>query len=163
MIALAPIGFWHPLRGRCAAAILRHSATLSRAMPGRGRRRLLRSRFGRTLSLFPFSARPGSVGVDEAVTLATTLAHSDIAAMSRYTGRYRFRGSGPIGAPVTLVWAGRDRLLGRVDARRAAQRLPHALQVLIPGSGHRLATDAPDEITSLVLRATGCGHRKSNY
>ncbi|GAA3856705.1 alpha/beta fold hydrolase [Amycolatopsis tucumanensis] len=83
--------------------------------------------------------------------MASTLALSDIATMSRYTGRYRFRRIPEISAPVTIAWAGRDRIIGRRGARRAAELLPAATQVLLPRSGHLMPADAPSEVARLVM------------
>lgn len=150
VIALAPIGFWSPLRGRYAAAALRHASTLSRAMPIPVRNRLLAGRMTRSAALGLFSAHPTMISAGEASTMASALALSDIVTMSRYTGRYRFRRTPEIAAPVTIVWAGRDRIIGRRGARRAAELLPTATQVLLPRSGHLLPSDAPGDIVRIV-------------
>ncbi|MEU0510917.1 MULTISPECIES: alpha/beta fold hydrolase [Amycolatopsis] len=149
-IALAPIGFWSPLRGRYAAAALRHASKLSRNLHIPLRDRLLAGRVTRSAALGLFSAEPSMISAEEASTMASALAVSDIAAMSRHTGRYRFRRAPEITAPVTIVWAGRDRIIGRRGARRAAELLPTATQVVIPHSGHLVPTDAPGEVARII-------------
>jgi pimeloyl-ACP methyl ester carboxylesterase len=156
--ALAPIGFWTPARGRYAAAVLRYGARLSRRLSPATRGRLIAMPPVRRLAFALFSTHPKAIPTGSATQMATALADSDIITMSRYTGRYRFQPGKEITAPVTLVWAGHDRLIARRDAQRAARLLPHATHRLVPTSGHLLVNDATDSIAGIVTgehRRTG--------
>jgi pimeloyl-ACP methyl ester carboxylesterase len=153
--ALAPIGFWTPARGRYAAAVLRYGARLGRRLSPVTRGRMIAMPLARRLAFALFSAHPAAISPDNATQMATALADSDIVAMSRYTGRYRFQPGKEITAPITLVWAGHDRLVARRDAQRAARLLPHAVHFLLPTSLAEMRR-APIATVEQLASAAGC-------
>ena len=52
--------------------------------------------------------------------------------------------------PVKLVWGAEDRLIPASYAKRWAQRLPSATDlVIVPGAGHALDFDAPEAAAKL--------------
>ncbi|EFQ84482.1 hydrolase, alpha/beta domain protein [Aeromicrobium marinum DSM 15272] len=73
---------------------------------------------------------------------------------------YHFTGMVPV--PTTIAWGTRDKILPYSQAGTAVERLPHALHVPLPGSGHVPMVDDPDAIIELIHatvdRATGRDH-----
>lgn len=63
-----------------------------------------------------------------------------------------YRSAAPIGAPVTVAFGSRDRLLPRT-ARRVDQLPPGAREEALPGCGHLPVADDPGAVAALIMRS----------
>jgi pimeloyl-ACP methyl ester carboxylesterase len=62
---------------------------------------------------------------------------------------------GPLGCPVTLAWAGVDRILPLSSTGQAARELlPAARFLVLDGVGHLAMFDAPDRVAATILETT---------
>lgn len=113
--------------------------------------RLARSPVARTLLSLQFFARPWLIPADVALRAQQVfLAGPGFDATLAELGRSAFTSGEEIAVPVTVAWGTRDRLLLPRQARRAAQVIPHARVVPLPGCGHVPFWDDP-ELTARVL------------
>jgi pimeloyl-ACP methyl ester carboxylesterase len=71
-----------------------------------------------------------------------------LAGMTEFTGRV------PADVPVTIAWGSRDRLLPPRQALLAADRLPQARLLPLPGCGHVPMTDDPELVSDVLLRGS---------
>jgi pimeloyl-ACP methyl ester carboxylesterase len=53
-------------------------------------------------------------------------------------------------APTLVVSAGRDRIVGRQETDRIAAAIPGARHVIVPGAGHMIAIERPEELAAIV-------------
>lgn len=74
-------------------------------------------------------------------------------AVLREGTRYAFRS--PVSAPTTIAWGTRDKILLYGQAGLAAERLPHARHVPLPGCGHVPMIDDPELVVRLVRETAG--------
>jgi pimeloyl-ACP methyl ester carboxylesterase len=90
-------------------------------------------------------------------------AYEDALAMRRGRGfrpvarsslRYRFEGAPEV--PVSVGWGAKDRIFRAHQLERVRERIPHAHVEILHGCGHVPMSDAPDLVTSLILRTTRC-------
>lgn len=66
----------------------------------------------------------------------------------------------PHDVPVTIAWGARDRLLPPRQLQVAAQRLPQAKIMMLPGCGHVPMSDDPALVARVLLAASeGQGRR----
>jgi pimeloyl-ACP methyl ester carboxylesterase len=65
-----------------------------------------------------------------------------------------FSGGEAITVPVTVAWGEKDRLLLPSQAYTAAAEIPSARMVLLRGCGHVPTYDDPDQVASVLLRAS---------
>ncbi|ONI77713.1 hypothetical protein ALI144C_30130 [Actinosynnema sp. ALI-1.44] len=149
--ALSPAGFWRTARGRAwALRVLGMIRTTGRLSP-RAQRTVM--------SIKPFRLASGSLlfGHPSRVPLDAML--DDLAAMAAApgfdevarAGRDYFFGSVAPQVPVTIAWGTRDRILWPVQAKRAAELLPLALQVSLPACGHVPMYDEPELVARTIL------------
>ncbi len=66
---------------------------------------------------------------------------------------YNFRS--PVSVPVTVAWGTRDKILPYGQAGLAAERLPHARHVALPGCGHVPMIDDPELVVRVIEQTTG--------
>lgn len=153
--ALSPAGFWRSDRE------VRHARWIFAVMQaaGRGIRRaapvLSRTTAGRALMYAAIVSRPSRLSPqqardDMAAFLAARPALNAIVSTSS-----PFTGSIPDDIPVTIAWGTKDRLLRPSQAAVAAERLPRARHMPLPGCGHVPMTDDPDLVADVILRGTG--------
>jgi pimeloyl-ACP methyl ester carboxylesterase len=71
----------------------------------------------------------------------------------RATAGRHYRSTGPIGAPVTVAFGSRDRLLLRRDSRHIEQLPAGAEVVALPGCGHVPMSDDPAAVADLLASA----------
>jgi pimeloyl-ACP methyl ester carboxylesterase len=64
----------------------------------------------------------------------------------------RFLATAPIGAPVTVAFGSRDRLLLRHQSRHVDQLPPGTRVEALPGCGHQPMADDPDAVTAAITR-----------
>ncbi len=102
--------------------------------------------------IFPFTVRPDRVAalleenVAHAVPRLTTAAHTR-ACLGFYAQGLEVE---RIAVPALVVHGSDDRVVPVENGRRLAARLPAADYVELPGYGHDLAQEAPDELAALV-------------
>lgn len=147
---LSPAGLWHgdtPLYSRVS---LRASRWLTRHAGGL-LSRLVNYRLGRALILGQTHGRP--------MRLTAEYARAAIHAMGNCAGfdevltataKRRFLATAPIGAPATVAFGSRDRLLLRHQSRHLDQ-FPHDTHVaVLPGCGHVPMADDPEAVTAVI-------------
>ncbi|MQA83802.1 MAG: alpha/beta fold hydrolase [Streptosporangiales bacterium] len=147
--ALSPIGFWTPAEARYAAASLRGSRALARALRPLTPR-LMRSTPLRTAFLGQIYARPWRLDPDAALATVEAFRRApgfDVTLPNTF--RYYFWGVPR--SPVTVAWGTRDRLLLPVQAERAREALPEARHVALQGCGHVPPSDDPDQVAEVLL------------
>jgi pimeloyl-ACP methyl ester carboxylesterase len=152
---LSPAGLWReetPLYDRVS---LRASRWLARHAGGL-LSRLMNYRLGRALILGQTHGRP--------MRLSAEYARAAIHAMGTGAGfdevltatfKRRFLATAPIGAPATVAFGSRDRLLLRHQSRHFDQ-LPHDIHVaVLPGCGHVPMADDPEAVTAVITETAG--------
>ena len=149
---LSPAGLWRgdtPLYG---SASLRASRWLSKHAGGL-LSRLVASRAGRALVLGQTHGRP--------TRLTAGYARDVIRAMGtcpgfdevmRATLHRRLLATAPAGAPVTVAFGSRDRLLLRRQSRHVDQLPPGTRAGDLPGCGHVPMADDPAAVTAVITR-----------
>lgn len=164
---LSPAGLWHgdtPLYDRVS---LRASRWLTRHAGGL-LSRLVNYRLGRALILGQTHGRP--------MRLTAGYARAAIQAMGTCAGfdevltataKRRFLATAPIGAPVTVAFGSRDRLLLRHQSRHLDQLPPGTQVAVLPGCGHVPMADDPEAVTAVITetaQGTRAGERRRlNY
>jgi pimeloyl-ACP methyl ester carboxylesterase len=150
--ALAPAGFWTTPRARAWAlrmlTMIRTTGRLSpRTQSAVMNRKSLRMASGSLLFGHP-SRVPVEVMLDD---LAAMAAAPGFDAVKRAGADYFFTSPAPT-VPVTIAWGTRDRILWPGQARRAAELLPDAHHVPLPGCGHIPMHDEPDLVAQTILQ-----------
>jgi pimeloyl-ACP methyl ester carboxylesterase len=152
---LSPAGLWHgdaPFYNRVS---LRASRWLTRHAGGL-LSRLVNYRLGRALVLGQTHGRP--------MRLTAEYAQAAIQAMGTCAGfdevlaatfKRQFLATAPIGAPVTVAFGSRDRLLLRHQSRHLDQLPPDAHVALLPGCGHVPMADDPEAVTAVITESAG--------
>lgn len=149
-VAISPVGFWSPREAARTLAMLRVFAVAARMLSAH-HARLARSPLLRTLLFGPLVARPWRMTPDAARGALRSMATSaGFEPTRRELLRYSLEGPGPEDIPVTLAWAAKDRITPLRQARRAAERFPHATLVTLDGCGHAAMVDAPDQVAHVV-------------
>jgi pimeloyl-ACP methyl ester carboxylesterase len=72
----------------------------------------------------------------------------------RATTERSFRLGHPLDVPVTIAWGEKDRLLWPRQARRAADEIPGARVVMLPGCGHIPTYDDPELVARVILEGS---------
>src|SRR5262249_42862564 len=109
VLALAPAGLWRHHSPVLTDLRLNANWRLGRIF-GPITNRVLRSRTGRTASLWAISGRPGAVPADVAVSAArTAIATDSFPRHFRETRVLRFEGGRDIEVPIKVIWGSRDR------------------------------------------------------
>jgi pimeloyl-ACP methyl ester carboxylesterase len=148
--ALAPAGFWTARDRAWALRALTFVRATARAPLG-VRAALINRKPTRMLAASLLYGRPSrlvlSAVLEDMASLAACPAFDLVAAAGR---DYVFASPAPT-VPVTVAWGTRDRILWPRQARRAAQLLPAAHHVMLPGCGHVPMSDNPTRIATLIL------------
>jgi pimeloyl-ACP methyl ester carboxylesterase len=149
---LSPAGLWPgrtPLYNRIS---LRSTQWLARRAGGL-LSRLVAYRLGRVLVLGQTHGRPGRVDPDYArmeIRVFGTSVGFD-ATMTAARDR-NYRAEGPVGAPVTVAFGSRDRILLRKS--RHFEQLPPGAQITsLPGLGHVPMPEDPHAVVAFITRA----------
>lgn len=153
--ALSPAGLWNRRQKLYALATLKAHRALARRTPSHVVRRIAATAAGRRALTGMIVGRPErqtpDVVVEDAHALATAPGFEPTAAQSR--GDFRF--TGPVtGVPVTIAWAGRDRILARprvADLRKVA---PGGVFRLLPRCGHVPMNDDPELVARVLLEGS---------
>jgi pimeloyl-ACP methyl ester carboxylesterase len=147
---LSPAGLWHgdtPLYDRVS---LRASRWLTRHSGGL-LSRLVNYRLGRALILGQTHGRPMrlTAGYAQAAIRAMgTSAGFDEALTA--TAKRRYLATAPIGAPATVAFGSRDRLLLRHQSRHLDQLPPDTHVAALPGCGHVPMADDPEAVAAVI-------------
>jgi 3-oxoadipate enol-lactonase len=101
---------------------------------------------------FPLTVRPDRVDALLEENVARAVPHRTTAAHTRACLAYYAAGAEVerIDVPALVVHGSEDRIVPVENGRRLAARLPHADYVELPGYGHDLAQEAPDELAALI-------------
>lgn len=129
-------------------------------------RRLLRSHDGLLRSsLRAVLRRSGTVTDDLVAEVRSLLAAAQFGVAWSDFQRYEVRPGGlrthfgpelaQINMPAVLLAGGLDRLVRPTDVGRAAAGMRHGQFTLVPGAGHWLNRDAPDEVAAAILQVLG--------
>jgi pimeloyl-ACP methyl ester carboxylesterase len=148
--ALAPAGFWTP-RDRAWALGMLTLLRMSGRAPAGLRSVVLRQRIIRLLCAGLLFGRPSRLTAEMMLAdLDCFVSSPGFDLVARAGRRYVYANPAPQ-VPVTVVWGRRDRILWPRQARRAAQLLPDAHHVMLPGCGHIPMGDAPDRVADLII------------
>jgi pimeloyl-ACP methyl ester carboxylesterase len=150
--ALSPAGFWQGrdrVRALATLKLLRAGAVAPRpfghALTGN---KLLRS-----ASLGVLYAHPERIDVRDARGDMAALRAAPAFNPTLRTGRdFVWTGPQPR-VPLTVAWAEKDRILPVGQAKRAAEQLPSANHVLLPGCGHVPMIDDPERVAATIRHA----------
>ena len=150
--AFAPAGFFRGWEIRWALAAL-WSLRLATHLPEPLLKLSANVPALRALSFGLLVARPSRLTPEAALGDAFALRDAPaFHSVAKAGARYEFHGRPR--TPVTVAWGTRDRILLPRQAGRAAQRLPAARHVTLPGCGHVPMSDAPGLVTSTILATT---------
>jgi pimeloyl-ACP methyl ester carboxylesterase len=150
---LSPAGLWR----RHTPAYCRISLRTSRWLPEHAARplsRLVDFRLGRLLVFGQTFGRPTRMTpADARMILAGMGRCPGFEATFEATKRRRYLRGAPFGAPVTVAFGDRDRLLLRRQSRHLDQLPPGTRQADLPGCGHVPMGDDPVAVTALIRRS----------
>ncbi|MEU6867036.1 alpha/beta fold hydrolase [Streptomyces sp. NPDC046876] len=150
--AIAPAGFWTEAERRYAYAVLIMARQGARLLPQTGKVPVPPE------SLSPPNALNGRLvprGTEALIAELCTLRQAAAFKETLRAGRAPHLFSGDIpGAPVTIGWGSRDRLLPPWQAQRVKAAIPGARLVTLPGCGHVPMADAPELVARVLLEAT---------
>lgn len=150
--ALAPAGFFRGWEIRWALTALRW-LRLATHLPEPLLRLAADVPALRALSFGLLVAHPSQLTAEAAFGDALALRDAPaFRSVAKAGAHYEFRGRPRV--PITIAWGTRDRILLPRQASRAAQRLPAARHVSLPGCGHVPMSDAPDLVASIILATT---------
>jgi len=151
--ALSPAGFFTEAERRRAVNLLR-AHRLTASLPAVIVRRWVASPATRARSFAAMVARPDELSAERAFADACALRSGRGFEPVVRAGRgYAFTGTPTV--PVTIAWVTEDRVLPPVQATRAAQSLPDARHVSLPGCGHVPMSDDPTLVVRTILETTG--------
>jgi pimeloyl-ACP methyl ester carboxylesterase len=150
---LSPAGLWRgdtPLYGSVS---LRASRWLSKHAGGL-LSWLVASRLGRALVLGQTHGRPMRPTADYARDVIHAMGGCPgFDEVLRATLHRRLLATAPVGAPVTVAFGSRDRLLLRRQSRHVDQLPPGTRIAALPGCGHVPMADDPDAVTAVVIQS----------
>jgi pimeloyl-ACP methyl ester carboxylesterase len=147
---LSPAGFWRHRTPRYCRISLRTSRLLAR-----GLRPVLefgsRFRLGRYLIFRQSHGRPARLSPAQARTAVRAMGWCPgFRAALRATLDRRYTSSGPIDAPVSIAFGGKDLLLLPRQSRHLDQLPPHTIVRDLPGCGHVPMNDDPEAVAALI-------------
>jgi pimeloyl-ACP methyl ester carboxylesterase len=150
-LELASAGFWTSARGRAWALRVLAMIRSTGRLPARTQTAVMSRKSLRIASGSLLFGRPSRVPVEVMLEdLAAMAAAPGFDAVSRAGRDYFFTSAAPT-VPVTVAWGSRDRILWPSQARRAAQLLPAARHVTLPGCGHVPMHDEPELVATTIL------------
>ena len=148
----SPAGLWRkgaPLYDR---ATLRASRWLARHAAG-PLARLVRYRLGRALVLGQTHGRPTRLTPEYARATIHSLGTSPgFDAALKATANRRIQATAPLGAPVTVAFGSRDRVLLPHQSRHVDQLPPDTYVQKLPGCGHVPISDNPGAVIALITQ-----------
>jgi pimeloyl-ACP methyl ester carboxylesterase len=150
---LSPAGLWPGRTPRYARLSLRAICELTRRLE-RPLTALMRFRPIRVAALAQVYARPGRLTAEQArAAISASARCPGFLPTLRATAGRRHRSTAPIGAPVTVAFGSRDRLLLRRTARHVEQLPAGTRVVALPGCGHVPMSDDPPAVAALLASA----------
>lgn len=135
----------HPA-GRMADPLLRVGPVIDRALGGRFGHLLVRGTLGR-------GAAPAAVRATRDHFVGTPIETRAGILRGIVTMDLR-EGGARIGAPTTVVVGSRDTLTPPRHSRAMAATIPDAQLRVLPGKGHMLPFEAPDELVAIIIEHT---------
>jgi pimeloyl-ACP methyl ester carboxylesterase len=149
--ALAPAGFWATPRARNWALRTLAMIRATGKMSDRTRTAVMSRKPFRMAGGSLLFGHPSRVPVEAMLgDLAAMAAAPGFDSVARAGRDYLYRASAPT-VPVTVAWGTRDRILWPSQARRAADLLPTARHVSLPGCGHVPMHDEPELVARTIL------------
>ncbi len=152
---LSPAGLWPagtPLYGR---ASLRATRWLCQHLE-RPLRALVRWRVPRSVALAQIYGRPGRLTPEQARDAISAMARCPgFRPTERAIAHRHYRSTAPLGAPVTVAFGSRDRLLLARQSRHVEQLPAGTTVAALPGCGHLPMTDDPAAVAGLLATAAG--------
>ena len=149
---LSPAGLWRGDTPLYDGVSLRASRWLSRHA-GAILSRLVSNRLGRALVLGQTHGRPMRLTAEYARAVIHDMGSCPgFEEVLSATLNRRFLATAPIGAPVTVAFGSRDRLLLRHQSRHVDQLPPGTRVEALPGCGHQPMADDPDAVTAAITR-----------
>jgi pimeloyl-ACP methyl ester carboxylesterase len=152
---LSPAGLWRRGTPLYCRVSLRASRWLARhaARPLSG---LVGFRPGRVLVLGQTHARPAAIPAPDARAIIAAMGTCPgFEATLRATAGRRYQSGPPVGAPVTVAFGSRDRLLLRGQSRHLGQLPSGTRRGMLPGCGHVPMADSPAAVAGLITAAAG--------
>ena len=149
---LSPAGLWRGDAPLYDGVSLRASRWLSRHA-GAILSRLVSNRLGRALVLGQTHGRPMRLTAEYARAVIHDMGSCPgFEEVLNATVHRRFLATAPIGAPVTVAFGSRDRLLLRHQSRHVDQLPPGTRVEALPGCGHVPMADDPEAVTAAITR-----------
>jgi pimeloyl-ACP methyl ester carboxylesterase len=147
---LSPAGLWRRRLPRFSLVSLRITRWASRHAAGL-LSRLVAFRPGRILLLGQTHGRPTRVTPDQARAAIADMGRDGAFDAALAATVHRHYEAGPaLGAPVTVTFGTRDRLLLPGQSRHLDQLPPGARTAALPGCGHVAMSDCPDAVVALI-------------
>jgi pimeloyl-ACP methyl ester carboxylesterase len=151
---LSPAGLWPESTPRYARLSLRAIRGLTHRLE-RPLNALMRFRAVRSVALAQVYARPGRLTPDQArAAISASGRCPGFLPTLRATADRHYRSTGPIGAPMTVAFGSRDRVLLRRTSRHVEQLPAGARVAALPGCGHVPMSDDPVAVAALLASAT---------
>jgi pimeloyl-ACP methyl ester carboxylesterase len=149
--ALSPAGFASRAEMTYGRASLWLSVRLARRT-ARYSETLFATAWSRKLGLSLFVGRPERLTAADAAENTRALAGAPWFDETLPALRaFQFSDDREIDVPVTVAWGAKDRLLLPRQARRAAQAIPRARVLMLPGCGHVPTWDDPEQVAQVIL------------
>ena len=115
---------------------------------------LMRYRAARSVALAQVYSRPGRMTPEQArAAISASARCTGFLPTLRATAGRRYRSTGQLGAPVTVAFGSRDRLLLRRSSQHLEQFPAGAETVELPGCGHVPMSDDPAAVAALLASA----------
>lgn len=150
---LSPAGLWPGGSSLYNRASLRATRGLCQHLE-RPLRTLVRLRLARSLALAQFYSRPGRLTPQQARDAISNMARCPgFPPTERAIAHRHYRSAAPLGAPVTVAFGSRDRLLLPRQSRHLDQLPAGTTVAALPGCGHVPMTDDPAAVAALLATA----------
>ncbi len=147
--ALSPAGFFGRITRFQALGILTVLRLVALTSPDFVLRAVSRSAIGRKLIGSALYSHPERLTAEETYGDAVALKKARAFERTAFSGiTYAFNRT--IDVPTTIAWGTKDRILPFSQSARAAELLPNARHVPIPGAGHVPMIDDPELIIRLI-------------
>ena len=152
---LSPAGLWLAGTPRYGRASLRATRWLCEHLE-RPLRALVRFRVARSVALAQIYGRPGRMSPEQARDAISAMACCPgFWPTERAIAHRHYRSAAPLGAPVTVTFGSRDRLLLPRQSRHVEQLPAGSTVAALPGCGHLPMTDDPAAVAALLATAAG--------
>jgi pimeloyl-ACP methyl ester carboxylesterase len=152
---LSPAGLWPASTPRYDRASLRATRWLCEHLE-RPLRTLVRFGVVRSLALAQIYGRPGRLTPEQARDAISAMARCPgFPPTERAMAHRHYRSTAPLGAPVTVAFGSRDRLLLPWQSRHVEQLPAGTRFAALPGCGHVPMSDDPAAVVALLATAAG--------